>query len=216
MKLLLITLSLLVLFISCKKEEEEIPEAQNLLFESGVGTKWVYQTDTYDTIIWEITGTKLINGVECFELSKGPYIISKSYYYQEGNSVYNYADLTHLNGCINCPLGEPSLSNDSLLIFPVPSLEYKINTTTNSVFIKTLLQLTREEGEYKVTEVPVEMKTIGSETITTSAGTFDCTILKDDRYTTYYISSRGLVKTVFSVISNNNTITQTIELVAIE
>jgi hypothetical protein len=218
MKLLLITLSLLVLFISCKKEKEEIPQAENLLFESGVGTKWIYRTDTDDTLIWEITGAKSINGIECYELSKGPYPISKSYCYQEGTSVYIYADLIDLNSKCSCIPLEPSLSDDfdSLIIFSTPSLEYKINSPVDSLFFKTELRVTKEEGEYIVTEVPIEMKMIGSETITTPAGTFDCTILQDNQYKTYYVSSRGIIKTIFSLISNDYNISQTVELIAIE
>lgn len=175
----------------CNKSDEGLQ-----LFSSTIGTKWTYADTNGETFTWELTGHKEINGEAVLELSKLSETNSdttKHYYRQEGNFIYRYAEaLPKMWFAIEDSFNTDILK-DTLVVYSSPSLEYVLEADSGFVWTRKILQVTTTGFE----EVKIQYKSLGMEEVTTSAGTYDCTVIEYvgiNESVHYYVSRFGVVQ----------------------
>jgi hypothetical protein len=182
------------------------------IFNSNPGTEWIYVNNFSDTLTWEFTQTKEIEGRELAELGITQIVTNFSYYSQNGNQILKHAEiLPKMNIQIDDPSDLENLETDTLILFSTPSIEYMLNQTIGYKWNKKILVANTTSYQ----EVNVEMEVTGKETLQTEAGSFNCDIIEDEFGVFHFVSEQGLIKTETTVNLNDSTFLLTQELVRI-
>jgi hypothetical protein len=187
----------------CKKENQP-----GTLFHSTIGTKWIYLDYFQDTIVYELTDHREINGESVLELSVTQDVTNRYFYKQTGDKIYLYAQYVPKYSFIYS--SDPPTDLDTLIIFSQPSLEFVLGEQIGYTWYKRALMASW--SRYIEYEVPMEI--IDQEQIETPAGVFQCSVIRDSENTQYYVADQGLIKIKRQIETADSTIEITQILIA--
>ncbi|MCV9386618.1 hypothetical protein [Reichenbachiella ulvae] len=199
-----------ILLVNCG-DSDELNISSNI-FNSNPGTKWIYVNDYSDTLTWEFTQIKGIEGLELSELGITQTVTNFSYYSQSGNRILKHAEiLPKIKYQIDDPDDLTNLETDTLILYSTPSIEYVFNQEIGYKWNRKVFIANTDRYQ----EVNVQMEVTGNETIETEAGNYNCNVIEDEFGVTYFVSEHGLIKTETTVSLSDTTFILTQELVEI-